>query len=233
MSERKPVYLLAGGRPANRRANDALVREALRGSGKEAPSVGYVGTANSDDDGFFHRMAAMFRENGAGEIARTLLAGKAADIPSAKHILEQADIVYVSGGDVDTGMRILVEKQMVGFLRELYHGGKPFFGLSAGSIMLARQWVRWRDPDDDATAELFPCLGIAPVLCDTHDEEGGWEELRALLNLEPAGADGYGIAAGTALKVFPDGRLEARGGPVHRYGKRSGIVARAADLMPS
>jgi len=46
--------------------------------------------------------------------------------------------------------------------------------------MLSKEWIRWRDPDDDATAEFFPCLGIAPLICDTHGEQDGWEELQAL-----------------------------------------------------
>ena len=233
MSERKPVYLLAGGRPANPGTNEVLVREALRGSGKVAPSVGYVGTANEDDEGFFNRMADMFRKGGAREVAHALIAGDSADISKAKYILQHADIIYVSGGDVDTGMRILEERRMVHFLAELYYEGKPFFGLSAGSIMLAREWVRWRNPDDDTTAEAFPCLGITPVLCDTHDEGGGWEELKALLTLKKDGAAGYGIATGTAIRVFPDGKIEALGGAVHRYVNRGGTVTRTSDLMPS
>ena len=42
MSDMKPVYLLGGGWTANRRANDLLVRDAFRRSGKENPSIGYV-----------------------------------------------------------------------------------------------------------------------------------------------------------------------------------------------
>lgn len=232
MSEIKPVYLLAGGRPANRRANDLLVREAFRESGKKSPSVGYVGTASDDDEGFFNRLAGMFRENGAGEVKHALLAPYNADISRAKYILKHSDIIYISGGDVDTGIQILKERQMVNFLAELYQEGKPFFGLSAGSIMLAKEWVRWRNPDDDTTAEVFPCLRLAPVLCDTHDEEGGWEELKVLLMLEKDGATGYGIATGTALRVFPDGRMEALGGAVHQYVSRGGKVKRISDVMP-
>jgi len=232
MSEIKPVYLLAGGRSANRRANDLLVREAFRESGKKSPSIGYVGTANDDDESFFNRLADMFRENGAGEVKHALLAADNADISRAKYILKHSDIIYISGGDVDTGIKILKEREMVNFLAELYQEGKPFFGLSAGSIMLAKEWVRWRNPDDDTTAEAFPCLGLAPVLCDTHDEEGGWEELKVLLMLEKDGATGYGIATGTALRVFPDGRLEALGGAVHQYVGRSGKIKRISDVMP-
>jgi peptidase E len=232
MSEIKSVYLLAGGRSANRRANDLLVREAFRESGKKSPSVGYMGTASGDDGYFFNLLAGMFKESGAGEVRHALLAPDNADISEAKSILKHSDMVCISGGDVDTGIRILEERRMIHFLAELYQEGKPFFGLSAGSIMLAKEWVRWRNPDDDATAEVFPCLGLAPVLCDTHDEAGGWEELKVLLMLAKDGAAGYGIAAGTALRVSPDGRIEALGGAVHRYVSRGGTVKRISDVMP-
>jgi peptidase E len=232
MCEIKPVYLLAGGRSANRRAYDFLVREAFRESGKEFPSVGYVGTANDDDMGFFSSMAGMFRENGAGEVKHALLAAENADISRAKYILKHADIIFIGGGDVATGIQKIKERGITNFLAELYQEGKPFLGLSAGSIMLAEKWVRWRNPDDDTTAEVFPCLKIAPVLCDTHDEESGWEELKVLLMIEKSGTTGYGIATGTALKVFPDGRLVALGGAVHQYVSQDGTVKRISDVMP-
>ncbi len=232
MTQIKPVYLLAGGRSANRKATDLLVREAFHQSGKKSPSVGYVGTANDDDEGFFNRLAGMFRENGAGEVNHALLTSGNADISRAKTILRHSDIIFISGGDVHTGIQTLKEREMVGFLAKLYREGKPFFGLSAGSIMLAKEWVRWHNPDDDGTAESFPCLGLAPVLCDTHDEEGGWEELKVLLMLKKDGATGYGIATGTALRVFPDGKVEALGGAVQRYVNRGGKVKRDSDVVP-
>jgi cyanophycinase-like exopeptidase len=232
MDELKPVYLLGGGWSAKRRANDLLVREAFRGSGKASPSIGYVGAASDDDRGFFSRLAGLFAENGAGEVRHARLASDDVDISQAKTILRRSDMVYISGGDVDRGMHTLEASGMAGFLAGLYREGKPFFGLSAGSIMLAKEWVRWCDPDDDTTAEIFPCLGLVPLLCDTHDEDGGWGELKKLLLLEQDGAVGYGIATGTALRVFPDGRVEALGGAVHRYVRRGGIVKRISDMNP-
>ena len=153
-----------------------------------------------------------------------VLSSEKADIKKAKDILESSDIVYISGGDVEHGMQVLAEKNMVDFLVGLYRQGKPFFGISAGSIMLAKEWIRWRDPDDDTTAEVFPCLGMAPVICDTHGEQDGWEELQALLKLEKDNTTGYGIVSGTAIKVFPDGKIEALGGAVHQYTKINGKV---------
>jgi peptidase E len=121
---------------------------------------------------------------------------------------------------------------MTRFLSRLYEQGKPFFGTSAGSIMLAKEWVRWRDPDDDATAELFPCLGIAPVICDAHDEEGDWQELKTTLKLGQDNVKGYGIVSGTAIKVSPDGRVEALGGAMHQFLRHGGRVDRLPDLLP-
>lgn len=230
---RKPVYLLAGGRSGSRKTTDSLVRAVFVESGKAAPRVAYVGTASGDDEGFFDRLADVFREVGASEVIHALIYSRKADLRKAREILQSADIVFISGGDVDTGMRALQERDMVGFLSQLYSRGMPFFGLSAGSIMLAKEWVRWRDPDDDSTAELFPCLGFAPIICDTHDEQEGWQELQAALRLERDGVRGYGIASGTALKVLPDGAVEALGGAVHQYMRCGERVERCPDIVPA
>ena len=175
----------------------------------------------------------MLKGVGAGKIRHAVLSPANADVPKARDILESADIVYISGGDVERGMQTLQEKQLLDFLTDLYQQGKPFFGISAGSIMLAKEWIRWRNPDDDATAEIFPCLGFAPVICDTHGEEDNWEELQALLALEKENTIGYGIVSGTAIKVFPNGKIEALGGAVHKYAKRNGIVEKIEDVLPA
>jgi cyanophycinase-like exopeptidase len=195
--------------------------------------VGYVGTANDDDTRFLGFMAREMQEAGAGKVGHALITPRNADLKKAQNILVSADIIFVGGGDVERGMEVLQEKGMVDFLLGLYQQGKPFFGVSAGSIMLAKEWIRWRDPDDDATAEIFLCLGVAPVICDTHAEEDDWEELKALLELKPDKAEGYGITSGSAIKVFPDGKVEALGGPVAHYLRRSGRVERLPDILPA
>jgi len=129
-------------------------------------------------------------------------------------------------------MEVLQAKDMVPFLDNLYQQGKPFFGISAGAIMLAARWVRWTDPDVDSSAELFRCLGYAPIICDTHDEQGGWEELQAALMLEKEGVKGYGLSSGSAVKVSPDGKVEALGGTIYQYARRGSKVVRIEDILP-
>lgn len=230
----KPVFLLAGGRHSRRTGTDPLLEVVFREFGIQSPSVAYSGTANGDDKNFFGFITGSFVAAGAGKVTHAVIAPDSADLKKAQKILDSADIVFVSGGDVEAGMDILQRKNLVGFLDSLYKQGKPFFGISAGAIMLAARWVRWTDPDDDSSAELFPCLGYAPIICDTHDEEGGWEELQAALMLEKEGIRGYGLGSGSAVKVTPVGGVEALGGggTVFQYIKRAGRVDRIDDVMP-
>jgi dipeptidase E len=232
MSNLKPVFLFAGGRPRNAQTLNPLFREVFKESGKISPTVAYVGVASDDSKSFFLMMATFLKGAGAGKIRHAIISPEKANLKKAQDIINSADIVYISGGDVEHGMQVLQKKNLIDFLVDLYRQGKPFFGMSAGSIMMAKEWIRWRDPDDNATAEIFPCMGIAPIICDTHGEQDDWEELQDLLKLKKDNVKGYGIVSGTAIKVYPDGRIEAFGGAVHQYTKRNGKVERIDDVLP-
>ena len=176
---RGPVFLISGGQTMRKRKGpDPLLQAVIRRTGVRRPMISYLGTASGDDDAFRSWVTRLLQKAGAGEVTLAPLCGGRGDPERAKVILDASDLVFISGGDVEEGMRVLVEKEMTGFLRRLYRSGKLFLGVSAGSIMLARKWVRWRDPHNDESAELFPCLGLAPILCDTHGEGDGWEELK-------------------------------------------------------
>jgi hypothetical protein len=98
--------------------------------------------------------------------------------------------------------------------------------------MLCRSWIRWADPGDDGSAELFPCLGLTRILCDTHGEGDGWCELKAMLALRPVGSSGYGIVTGTGIVVERDGTVSAFGGEVHAFIRRKRGVAQVRSLRP-
>jgi peptidase E len=228
-----PVFLIAGGQGMRtRKGPDPLLQTVIRRTGVRRPSIGYVGTASGDDDAFRLWFTELLLKAGAGEVTLAPLCGRRGDPEKAKAILGPSDLVFVSGGDVDEGMRRLDENGATDFLRGLHRSGRPFCGVSAGSIMLAQKWVRWRDPSDDGSAEIFSCLGLAPILCDTHGEGDDWEELKALLGLSPTGAMGYGIASGTAIAVEPDCTVSALGGEVGRFRKRADGVVPIESLVP-
>jgi len=230
----KPVYLLAGGHYPARRHPDPVWTAIFNAADCAQPRVAYIGGASDDDRGFFGWSKKLLQTAGAGIVELAPMASRRADLEKARRIIATADMLFFSGGDVDLGMRLVRERGLEGDLQRRYRAGALCFGLSAGSIMLARQWVRWRVPTDDNAAELFACLGWAPVLCDTHGEADGWEELIALLELtakREQGAIGFGIPASCALRVTSTGQTAALGGAVHRFKcSRSGIK-RIADLL--
>jgi cyanophycinase-like exopeptidase len=194
--------------------------------------VAYVGAASGDNRAFFLLVSRMLRRAGAGAVTLAPLCGRRGDPARAAEIVRAADIVFISGGDVEEGMRVLRDTRMLPLLRRLQRAGKPFFGVSAGSIMLARSWVRWTDPRNDGSAETFPCMGFAPVLCDTHGEGDGWGELKALLALAPVGTEGFGIVSGSGLVVEQDGSVAALGGEVHVLRRNKSGVVQRASLLP-
>lgn len=229
MTDLKPIYLLAGRWGKN---PDPVITEAIQESGKEKPTIAYVGAASGDNVEFFNRLASYFHEANSGDVKLAPTVAQQADVTKTKMILQSADMIFISGGDVEAGIEVLHQRKLVSYIGELYRKGKPFFAVSAGSIMLAKEWVRWTNPDDDSSATKFPCLNIAPVICDTHGETDNWEELKALLMLEKPGTIGYGIVSGNAIKVYPDGRVEAISGRIHRFTRGRIKVDRLPDLQP-
>jgi peptidase E len=232
MSTPKPIFLMAGGRRDGLRTTSRVMQAITELIGKPEPVIAYVGVASGDNWPFYKMISGILKHAGSCQVNRVLIARKKADLDKARNDLLAADAVFISGGDVEAGMAILAEKNMTGFIQDLYLKDKLFFGVSAGSIMLASEWVRWSDPDDDSTAELYPCLNLAPLICDTHAEEDNWEELKTALSLKDEGAVGYGIPSGACLKVHQDGRLQALGGAVACYSRVKGKVKKLSSLLP-
>ncbi|MGA2671362.1 MAG: Type 1 glutamine amidotransferase-like domain-containing protein, partial [Dehalococcoidia bacterium] len=151
MNVLKPVYLIGGGR--DRKSFESIIKTILEDTGKVRPTIAYVGVASGDSWPFYLMMSAMIKQTGDCQIKRVVIAAQKADLNRAQAVLKSADAIFMSGGDVEAGMRVLEEKNMMGFLIDLFKQGKVLFGVSAGSIILAREWVRWRDPDDDSSTE--------------------------------------------------------------------------------
>jgi cyanophycinase len=230
MKEIKPVYLLAGGNWRKPGALLPVLKEVIKATGKEKPVVAYIGTANGDDPDFFEFADNYFIKAGAAKVVQVFLADRYADVKSARSVLSSADAIFVSGGDVEEGMRWLASHKLLPFLKDLYAKGVLFFGLSAGSIMLGTQWVRWLNPKDDGTAELFKCMDIAPVLCDTHAEKDKWEELIMAVKLMGGNGKGYGIPTGGILLVNADGTVSALEKPASCYVNEAGRIVKVDNI---
>jgi peptidase E len=233
MGIQQPLYLFAGGRGHDILATMAAVRNLIKSLDKKKPVIAFIGAASLGDNWLIYAIiSAIIKVGCQCRFERVVLARPNADLNKAKAQLQKADAVFFSGGDVEAGMQVINDKGMAVLFTELAKQGKLLFGVSAGSIMLAQSWVRWQDPQDDSTASLFPCLGMASLICDTHAEGDDWMELKKALQLAKEGTAGYGIPSAACLKVYPDGRIAAHCGPVVSFKKVNGQVVHQPDLLP-
>jgi peptidase E len=231
---------LVGGGPGATLALRRHFKAALAALGKPKPAVAYVGAASDDNQGFFTMIRGALALGSSARMELAKIASPRAKASGARALLEACDLVFVSGGDVEHGMEVLHDRDLARTLVSLGESGKPFFAISAGALMLARDWVRFPDEEDDASAELFPCLGLAPIHVDAHSEEDDWSELRVVVRLLHQRGDpgpvGYGLTpkGGLVVSVGEHGkaRLRAVGTPIPRLVVKSGKVTHGAPLAP-
>jgi cyanophycinase-like exopeptidase len=230
------TFRLVGGGPGTVIALRRHFKAALDALDRPDPLVAYVGVASNDDRGFYSRLRGLLGASGA-RIKLAKMASPRASASEARSLLAESDLVFMSGGDVEQGMKILHERDMARVLLALGRSGKPMFGVSAGSLMMGREWVRFPDQDDESTAEIFPCLGLAPVHVDAHSEEDGWSELCILVRLLHERGDtdpvGYGLTGPGGLCVTFDDHgvdVKAMGTPIPRIVVRRGKVVEGKPL---
>jgi peptidase E len=207
MTVRRKVYLMAGGPGNQEKKTIEQIREAFESSGSTSPAVAYIGTASGDNRTFMKWFERPLRKAGASGVTMVPLLGRKADHGQAEELLKQADVIFLSGGEVEDGMNGL-DDGIRALLHLLLEEGKQFLGLSAGSIMMCRAWPHWDDEDHHPEdARLFDCLGFTNEIFDTHAEDEGWPELKKAVELEKEGFVGYGIPAGKMAVIDRNGVL--------------------------
>ena len=216
---RKPTTLMAGKFGSRHFGTQPFLADALRLTGTDKPLALYVGAANGDDRAFGAALARVVKTAGAHKVLWPRLAGRKKDNGQAREALKEVDLVFVGGGDVEAGMRVLLDADLVGDLHAAANRGVVFAAMSAGAIMLGERWIRWPHEDaSDDEAETYECLGIAPCSLDTHGEGDDWRETRAFAAVRARElgkkARAYGVPSGGALVIGNDGTMQARRGPV-------------------
>lgn len=141
-----------------------------------------------------------------------------------RHVVDGADLVFVSGGDPTHGAKVLARTGAAGWMREAHARGTPMMGVSAGAIDLGAWWIDWPEDEDapEEQADLVACTGVLPGhVFDTHDEVDGWEELHVaarLLARRGEKARFLGIPTKGALVFDEHGAMEVVGEPPFALG---------------
>lgn len=234
---RKPTTLIAGKFGSRHFGTKPYLGDAVRLTGRDKPVALYIGAASGDDSNFGAALSALLKSAGVRRVVWPKLSKRKKKAASAaRAALDEADLVFFGGGDVEAGIRALRDADIVDDLHGAAKRGVVFVGMSAGAIMLGERWIRWpREGAGDDEAETYECLGLAPCSLDTHGEGDGWGETQSFAAVRArelgAKACAYGVPSGAALVIHADGSLVARGDAVTVFSALPNKKAKVAKKL--
>jgi cyanophycinase-like exopeptidase len=195
---------------------ERIDRRLLRESGVRRPEVAVLLAASPPRRRAFKLAQARRYWRQLGARARCAFTGEGDPIAWATGLLEEADLVVLTGGRPWLLRRWLQPTGLDALLRTRWEAGVPISGSSAGAMMLAAStWaLRPRAP-----FALRPALGLVPgVLVAPHAGRHGIDHWAARTQAAHPHLDVLGIADQTAV-VVQGGQREVVGpGTVQRYG---------------
>ena len=208
----QPLYLFADSQLLFwRRHGRLLLQEALDNQAGDAPSAAYIGASNGDRQEFYEIFAGAMQAAGIADRRRIFSSFSAKD----RAFLETAQLIILSGGEVQDGWETFERTGMKDVILERYAQGAILVGISAGAVQLGRQAIA-------ETAGSFPrylvdVFNLVGAIVDVHDERNDWARLSSIIHLLEGAATGLGIPSGGGVIVHPDTTVEPLRRPAHEF----------------
>ena len=223
----KPLYLLADSQLFFWKSDRDSLAERIRADldlGK--PSAAYIGASNGDQSEFYSLFVAAMESMDISDCRLV------PSLPSREDtaFLEDADLIVLSGGDVERGWQVLEQNGLKELLPRKRFEGAVLMGVSAGAVQLGLGHL-----SNAAQPKPLDMFRFAPFYIGAHDEGNDWFDLRALVNLSPSDARAIGLPAGGGAVYYSDGTLEPLRRPLIEIVKENSKITEnlMAPLDPS
>lgn len=141
----------------------AVLRERIPQSARFAFVASEFELQHEKTEKYFHLFLDMFAASGV-EFSETCIVDGRMTPAEAKLAVENADVVWLSGGDTPTEFTYLEKYGLLDILRA--HDG-VFIGMSAGAINMARTAVCTLACGHDAF-RVYKALGVSPYTVEPH-----------------------------------------------------------------
>lgn len=211
MSEnRKPIYLFADSQLLFWRPHGEPFLLRLRNLiESQSCKAAYVGASNDDNPVYYSIFESAVTSIGVTDY-RMISAS-----PSEAEVLfvEQADLILLSGGDVEKGWKAFARSGLKQIIISRYHKGVILIGISAGAVQLGMFGCA---ESDTQCENLFPTFGLVPFVISAHDEKDNWSGLKKMLSRVERKINGIGIPTGGGMVYHPDCSVEPIRYPLYR-----------------
>jgi len=154
----------------------------------------YVGASNDDDPAYYGIFESAMESI---EVTDCRMISGALSRPEAAFV-EQADLILLSGGDVEKGWKTFERNGLRQLLIRRYHEGVLLLGTSAGAVQLGM-------------------LGLVPYVISAHDEKDSWSGLKEMLRSVEKLVKGIGIPTGAGMIYHADRTIEAIRYPLYQF----------------
>ena len=196
----KPLYLLADSQQFFWKSGGGSLAEKVRSDLDSAnPKAAYIGASNGDKTEFYDLFVAAMENMEISDCRPVPSQPGREDIS----FLEEADLIVLSGGDVERGWRAFEENGLKELLPRKRFDGAVLMGVSAGAVQMGLGCL-----SNAAQPKPLEMFRFAPFYVGAHDEGNDWFDLRALVNLSQSDARAIGLPAGGGAVYFSDGTLE-------------------------
>jgi len=221
----KPLYLLADSQLLFWKSDSDSLAERLHADlDASNPKAAYVGASNGDQPEFYSLFHAAMEAMGISNCRAVPSQPSREDIS----FIEDADLILLSGGDVELGWRTFEQNGLKELIPRKRFDSAVLMGLSAGAIQLGLGCL-----SNSAQPKQIEMFRFAPFYVGAHDEENDWWDLRALVNLSQVDARGIGLPAGGGAVYFADGTLEPLRKPLIEIVKEDSKITENLMLAPS
>ena len=138
------MSIILGISGGNMQTNHELNKYALSLTGKEHPTVLFIPTATHDPQEYIDYMENYYHELGCTYLSLCLCLNTYTK-DEIRALFEEADVIYVGGGDTGFLLDKWKECHVDEVIAEFYHKDKVFTGVSAGTVY----WFHYDFSDTD------------------------------------------------------------------------------------
>ena len=200
---RRPVFLFADcDLLCKNISHEHILKSSIESLNKSDLCAACIDFSNDEHDDFFELFTYAMEQFSITNIMHITQKFSGAE----RQFLKNANLILLSGGEVDTSWKIIKETKMDKIIRDGYKNGAILVGVSAGAIQLGR--IGWSIKEGNSY-QFFECLNLAPYLVHIHQEENQWRVLKDIISNYYPGEHGLGIPGKGGLVCYPNHSIQS------------------------